>query len=109
MNTVYEITEKLNKEALRDMYRQMRFIRVFEERAGEEYTLGKIRGFLHLYIGQEAVAAGAISALQPQDYIATHYRDHGHALARGLDPRAVMAELFLFFMFFYHSLLLFFR
>ena len=85
MNTVYEITEKLNKEALRDMYRQMRFIRVFEERAGEEYTLGKIRGFLHLYIGQEAVAAGAISALQPQDYIATHYRDHGHALARGLD------------------------
>jgi pyruvate dehydrogenase E1 component alpha subunit len=94
MNTTYEITEKMNEEALRDIYRQMRLIRVFEERAGEQYMLGKIRGFLHLYIGQEAVAAGAISALQPQDYIATHYRDHGHALARGLDPKAVMAELF---------------
>jgi len=84
----------MNEEGLRDIYRQMRLIRVFEERAGEQYMLGKIRGFLHLYIGQEAVAAGAISALQPQDYIATHYRDHGHALARGLDPKAVMAELF---------------
>ena len=94
MNTTYAIAEKLDKATLRDLYRQMRLIRVFEELAGEQYMLGKIRGFLHLYIGQEAVAAGAISALQPQDHITTHYRDHGHALARGLDPNAVMAELF---------------
>ena len=52
-----------------------------------------IRGFLHLYIGEEAVAVGAISTLGPQDYVITHYRDHGHALARGVDPKAAMAEL----------------
>lgn len=77
-----------------DLYRQMLLIRVFEERAAEQYMLGKIRGFLHLYIGEEAIAAGAISTLGPQDYVVTHYRDHGHALARGLEPKAVMAELF---------------
>ena len=77
-----------------EIYRQMLLIRVFEERAAEQYMLGKIRGFLHLYIGEEAIAAGAISALGPQDYIVTHYRDHGHALARGLEPKTVMAELF---------------
>ena len=92
--TEYKIIERLDRETLRDFYRQMVLIRAFEERASEQYMLGNIRGFLHLYIGQEAVAVGAISALQPQDYIATHYRDHGHALARGLDPKAVMAELF---------------
>jgi pyruvate dehydrogenase E1 component alpha subunit len=54
---------------------------------------GKIRGFLHLYIGQEAVAAGAIPCLRPDDYVVSHYRDHGHALAKGMDPRTVMAEL----------------
>ena len=91
---MYEIVEQLDREALRDFYRQMVLIRAFEESAGEQYMLGKIRGFLHLYIGEEAIAVGAISALQPQDYITTHYRDHGHALARGLDPKAVMAELF---------------
>ncbi len=91
---MYEIVEQLDRETLQDFYRQMVLIRGFEESAGEQYTLGKIRGFLHLYIGEEAIAVGAISALQPQDYITTHYRDHGHALARGLDPKAVMAELF---------------
>jgi pyruvate dehydrogenase E1 component alpha subunit len=69
-------------------------IRRFEEKAAEMYARGKIHGFLHLYIGQEAVATGAISALRPDDYLVTHYREHGHALARGLDPKAVMAELF---------------
>ena len=92
--TTQKIIEQLDKETLRDFYRQMKLIRLFEERSGEQYELGKIRGFLHLYIGEEAIAVGAISALEPQDYIVTHYRDHGHALARGMDPKTVMAELF---------------
>ena len=75
-------------------YRQMYLIRRFEEAAAEMYALGKIGGFLHLYIGEEAVAVGACAALQPQDHLLTHYRDHGYALARGSDPGAVMAELF---------------
>ena len=69
-------------------------IRRFEEKAAEMYARGKIKGFLHLYIGQEAVAGGAIAALRPDDYLVTHYREHGHALARGLEPGRVMAELF---------------
>ncbi len=73
---------------------QMMFIRRFEEKAGEMYTKGKVRGFLHLYTGQEACAVGAIHALEDRDRIVTHYRDHGHAIARGLDPKRVMAELF---------------
>jgi pyruvate dehydrogenase E1 component alpha subunit len=72
----------------------MYLIRRFEEAAAEMYALGKIGGFLHLYIGEEAVAVGAMAALQPQDHLLTHYRDHGYALARGCDPGAVMAELF---------------
>ena len=74
--------------------RQMLLMRVFEEKAGEAYSLGKIGGFCHLYIGQEAVAVGSIAALRPDDYITTAYRDHGQALARGMTARAVMAELF---------------
>jgi len=69
-------------------------IRRFEEKAAEMYARGKIKGFLHLYIGQEAVATGAIAALRLDDYLVTHYREHGHALARGLEPGRVMAELF---------------
>lgn len=84
----------LKKEDLLDTYRMMKLIRVFEEAAGQQYMRGKIRGFLHLYIGEEAIAAGSIAALAPQDYVYTHYRDHGHALARGMDPKAAMAELF---------------
>jgi pyruvate dehydrogenase E1 component alpha subunit len=72
----------------------MYLIRRFEEAAAEMYALGTIGGFLHLYIGEEAVAVGAVAALQPQDHLLTHYRDHGYALARGSDPGAVMAELF---------------
>jgi pyruvate dehydrogenase E1 component alpha subunit len=68
--------------------------RRFEERCAEAYALGRIGGFCHLYIGQEAVGAGAIAALRDDDYIVTTYRDHGQALARGMSPRAIMAELF---------------
>ncbi|HEV3233789.1 MAG TPA: pyruvate dehydrogenase (acetyl-transferring) E1 component subunit alpha [Candidatus Dormibacteraeota bacterium] len=77
-----------------EWYRQMYLIRRFEEAAAEMYALGKVGGFLHLYIGEEAVAVGAMATLQPQDHLLTHYRDHGYALARGSDPGAVMAELF---------------
>jgi pyruvate dehydrogenase E1 component alpha subunit len=84
--------------ALKDEYRawlrQMLLIRRFEEKAGEAYSLGKIGGFCHLYIGQEAVAVGSLAALRPDDYITCSYREHGHALARGMSARAVMAELF---------------
>ena len=72
----------------------MLLIRRFEEKAAEEYTLGKIGGFLHLYVGEEAVAVGAVSAMKPDDDLLTHYRDHGYALAKGCDPKKAMAELF---------------
>ena len=81
---------ELNLELLRSMLLQRRF----EERCAEAYALGKIGGFCHLYIGQEAVSTGSLSILRPDDYIITTYRDHGQALARGITPRAVMAELF---------------
>ena len=74
-------------------YRAMLLIRRFEERCAQVYVEGKIGGFLHLYIGQEAVAVGAMSLLRPDDYFVTSYRDHGYALARGTDPRPLMAEL----------------
>ncbi len=80
----------LNMELLRSMLLQRRF----EERSAEAYALGKIGGFCHLYIGQEAVSTGVMSLLRPDDYVITTYRDHGQALARGVTPRAVMAELF---------------
>ncbi|MBI4254414.1 MAG: pyruvate dehydrogenase (acetyl-transferring) E1 component subunit alpha [Candidatus Rokubacteria bacterium] len=80
----------LAKRLLGDML----LIRRFEEKAAEAYTLGKIGGFLHLYIGEEAVAVGATSALRPDDYAISAYREHGHCLAKGSDPRRVMAELF---------------
>ncbi|HEX8181774.1 MAG TPA: pyruvate dehydrogenase (acetyl-transferring) E1 component subunit alpha [Pyrinomonadaceae bacterium] len=86
--------EGLDRETLRHMLYQMVLIRRFEEKAAEAYTLGKIGGFCHLYIGQEAVAVGSIAALRPDDYVMTSYRDHGHALARGTPPDEVMAELF---------------
>jgi len=72
----------------------MLLIRRFEEKAGEAYSLGKIGGFCHLYIGQEAVAVGSIAGLRGDDYITCSYREHGHALARGIAARAVMAELY---------------
>jgi pyruvate dehydrogenase E1 component alpha subunit len=72
----------------------MLLIRRFEERAGEAYAVGQIGGFCHLYIGQEAVAVGCISALGADDYVISAYREHGQALARGLSARSVMAELY---------------
>ena len=83
-------TPSCDRELLRSMLLQRRF----EERCAEAYALGKIGGFCHLYIGQEAVSTGTISMLRPDDYVITTYRDHGQALARGMTPRAVMAELF---------------
>ncbi len=83
----------MDKSKLLEMYRQMVLIRRVEERAAELYAQGKIGGFLHLYIGQEAVCVGAIAALQTKDQVITAYRDHGQALARGLEPKAVLAEL----------------
>ena len=80
----------LDMELLRSMLLQRRF----EERCAEAYALGKIGGFCHLYIGQEAVSTGTLSVLRPDDYVITTYRDHGVALARGVSARAVMAELF---------------
>src|ERR687894_627037 len=80
----------LNLQLLRSMLLQRRF----EERCAEAYALGKIGGFCHLYIGQEAVSTGTISVMRPDDYVITTYRDHGQALARGISPRAIMAELF---------------
>ena len=77
-----------------DLLRQMLLIRRFEEKAAEMYMRGKIGGFLHLYIGEEAIAVGVMSVLRPDDYIVSHYREHGHALARGIEPNRVMAELF---------------
>ncbi|MGK4004729.1 pyruvate dehydrogenase (acetyl-transferring) E1 component subunit alpha [Sorangium sp. So ce1036] len=76
------------------LYRDMFRIRRFEEEAARAYAQGKIGGFLHLYIGQEPIAVGACAALRPDDYVITTYRDHGLALARGMSPRAAMAELY---------------
>src|ERR671927_1437141 len=78
----------------RDLLRSMLLMRRFEERAAEAYAMGKIGGFCHLYIGQEAVGAGAISTLRDDDYVIGSYREHGQALARGIAPRQIMAELF---------------
>jgi pyruvate dehydrogenase E1 component alpha subunit len=83
-------TAALHTELLYSMLLQRRF----EERCAEMYAIGRIGGFCHLYIGQEAVSTGFISLLRPDDYIITTYRDHGQALARGMTPRAVMSELF---------------
>ena len=84
----------MNKEDYLNLYRKMYLIRLFEESCGENYSKGFIRGFLHLYIGQEAVAVGSIDSLEDKDFIVTHYRDHGHAIARGLSTDGLMAELF---------------
>ncbi len=81
-------------ELARRMLRQMLLIRRFEEKAAEAYALGKIGGFCHLYIGQEAVAAGSLAALRLDDYVISSYREHGQALVRGVSAKAAMAELY---------------
>ena len=80
-------------EDLLSYYREMLLIRRFEEKAGQMYGMGLIGGFCHLYIGQEAVVVGMEHAIGPDDAVITSYRDHGHMLARGMDPKGVMAEL----------------
>jgi pyruvate dehydrogenase E1 component alpha subunit len=84
----------LEKEQLIVLYRQMLLIRRFEEKSAEVYVAGKIGGFCHLYIGQEAVGVGTISAIRQDDYVLASYREHGLALAKGMSARAIMAELF---------------
>lgn len=82
------------RDELRALYRQMQLIRRVEEESARAYVQGKIGGFLHLYIGQEAIAVGTEAAIEKTDHVITTYRDHGFALTRGTSPRAVMAELF---------------
>ena len=84
----------LKMDELVEIYRQMLLIRRFEEKAAEVYVAGKIGGFCHLYIGQEAVGVGAISAIRKDDYVLGSYREHGIALAKGMSARSIMAELF---------------
>src|SRR5687767_2712442 len=84
----------LGKEQLHLMLYQMLLGRRFEEKAAEAYAVGKIGGFCHLYIGQEAVTVGSFAALRPDDYVITAYREHVQALVKGMTPREVMAELY---------------
>ena len=85
---------KLDRDLGRSLLKDMLRIRRFEEKCAELYGAGKIRGFLHLYIGEEAVAAGAMPAFGPEDAILATYREHGHALVRGIPAAAVMAEMY---------------
>src|SRR6059036_724180 len=84
----------VDADLARKLLRDMVLIRRFEEKAAENYALGKIGGFLHLSFGEEAVAAGATSVLRRDDYAISTYREHGHCLAKGSDPRRMMAELY---------------
>jgi pyruvate dehydrogenase E1 component alpha subunit len=88
------MTALVTRERARELLRQMLLIRRFEETAAELYTRGKIRGFLHLAIGEEAIAVGAMQALTPDDNVVATYREHGQALARGIPAGAVMAEMY---------------
>jgi pyruvate dehydrogenase E1 component alpha subunit len=85
---------EIGAELLQAMYETAFTIRRFEQRAVEQYRLGNIRGYLHLYLGEEAIAVGSIAALEPDDYIVSTHRGHGHAIAKGHEPRRMMAELF---------------
>lgn len=86
-------TQSITKEEANDLLSKMILIRQFEEATERLYQRGLIRGFLHTYIGEEAIAVGSIPNLREDDYVIGHYRDHGHALTRGIDPKAAMAEL----------------
>ena len=88
-----KISNSFSNKELLGFYEKMFLIRKFEEKAGQLYGAGKIGGFCHLYIGQEAVVTGILSSIQSEDTVVTSYRDHGHILARGVDPKYVMAEL----------------
>ncbi len=84
----------LTRTQLIEMHYKMALLRRFEEKSAEEYTRGKIGGFMHLYIGQEATGVGCITPLRPDDKILSSYREHGHAILKGMDPREVMSELY---------------
>jgi len=84
----------VSPETMLAMYETAATIRRFEQRAIEQYRLGNIRGYLHPYLGEEGIATGSIAALNPDDYIVSTHRGHGHAIAKGHDPRRMMAELF---------------
>jgi pyruvate dehydrogenase E1 component alpha subunit len=84
----------IDRDHLLELYRQMILIRRFEEKSAEAYVEGKIGGFCHLYIGQEACGVGTISAIRKDDYVIASYREHGLALAKGMTPRSIMAEIF---------------
>ena len=90
---VKKINNSFSNDELAQFYEKMFLIRKFEEKAGQLYGAGKIGGFCHLYIGQEAVVIGILSSVKSEDTVVTSYRDHGHILARGVDPKLVMAEL----------------
>src|SRR5436853_1561916 len=92
-NRVKPADAQISAETLKRWYADMLLIRRFEERAGQLYGMGLIGGFCHLYIGQEAVVVGLQAALKAGDQMITGYRDHGHMLAQGMDPKGVMAEL----------------
>jgi pyruvate dehydrogenase E1 component alpha subunit len=85
---------EIDRDTLVNIYHQMLLVRRFEEKSAEIYSAGKIGGFCHLYIGQEAVAIGTISAIRKDDYVLTSYREHAHAIAKGITPESVMAELY---------------
>ena len=94
MNTAKHLKVHVTREHAHELMRQMILIRRFEEKCAELYTQEKIRGFLHLYIGEEANAVGVMQALTSEDAIVATYREHGHALVRGLPASAVMAEMY---------------
>ncbi len=93
-NVAARTRSKNELEPLAALYKKMHLIRRLEEEAARAYAQGKIGGFLHLYIGQEAVGVGALATLEKDDYVITTYRDHGIAIAKGMSPNTLMAELF---------------
>jgi acetoin:2,6-dichlorophenolindophenol oxidoreductase subunit alpha len=94
MSAVAPPTGDVTKDQVLDAYRTMRTIREFEERLHREFATGDIPGFVHLYAGEEAIAAGVIGHLGPDDYVASTHRGHGHAIAKGCDVKAMMAEIY---------------
>ena len=89
-----EIKSLVDTDKNTQLFYQMKLIRRFEEKSAELYTKEKIRGFLHLYVGEEAVAVGVMQSLTTEDNVLSTYREHGHALARGIDAGTIMAEMY---------------
>jgi acetoin:2,6-dichlorophenolindophenol oxidoreductase subunit alpha len=94
MSTTVAPPQDLTKDRVLDFYRTMRTIREFEERLHLEFATGEIPGFVHLYAGEEAIAAGVYAHLGPDDYIASTHRGHGHAIAKGCDVKGMMKEIY---------------